>query len=117
MDVVNATTRTGRATQVEELLTRKGITKGVASTDTRHLTRSTVYHGRNGSAAATAIARAPGGMQVVSDTDVLPGHVRVVLSSDFAVPTTTSAPASAPASTSPSTPDRSGQLRCAVAAE
>ena len=109
VDVVNATIRTGLAAQVEQLLAGQGYAKGSTSTDSRHLTHSTVYYGRGASAAATAIAGALGGLSTASDPDVPAGHVRVVIGTDFTPPTAGTA---APATTapSPSTPDTSNAL-------
>jgi LCP family protein required for cell wall assembly len=108
VDVMNATNRSGLAAQVGQFLTGKGFTQGATSTDTRHLSRSVIYYGAGGAAAANAIAAALGTIPVEQDTAVAAGEVRVVLGNDFTMPHPASASTTAPAAGSTTPPPSGG---------
>ncbi|WP_236792383.1 LCP family protein [Amycolatopsis sp. GM8] len=109
VDVMNATSRNGLAVQVQQLLAAQGYSKGHLSTDSHHLSRSTVYYGSNASTAANAIAGALGGLTSAADTDVPAGHVRVVIGADVSPPAPNHV-SSTPSTPPPSTPDTANAL-------
>jgi LCP family protein required for cell wall assembly len=88
VDVDNASGQTGLAGDLEKALASKGYTQGTPSTDPEHLTKSSVhYSGDPGS--ATALANLLG-IPTEQDSSVPAGHLKVVIGTDFSMPSSLS---------------------------
>ena len=88
LDVRNASGRDGLAGALETRLTALGLTKGTATTERRLQHESTVSYAPGSESAATALAKALGGLPTQRDATLPGGYERVVLGTDFTMPAT-----------------------------
>jgi LCP family protein required for cell wall assembly len=96
VDVGNGSGGTGLAGQVADQLTAGGFQRGVVE-NAASRTTSVVRYSGDGQAAAQSVAAQLGGLGVEQSGDVRPGHVQVLLGTDFAPPATAeAAPTPAP---------------------
>jgi hypothetical protein len=86
LDVTNATGRDGLAATLTKALTARGLTAGSASTDHTLKTRTTLYYSPQTKAAADAIAALLPNVAPQPNPDLQPGHLRLVLGTDFTTP-------------------------------
>lgn len=87
VDVVNRSGQGGIAGQVEQALSGKGFTQGQASSEAPYVSSTYVEYDSSGAlAAADAVANLLGGVTVQRSAVAAPGHVRVVLGTDFSMP-------------------------------
>ncbi len=104
LDVVNASGTSGLAAQLSKSLTAKGFPAGTVSTGTySDGTTTAIYHGTGADTDAKQLSDMLGGIPVSASTSVTPGHVRLVLGTDFNLPDTLDPAA---ASTTPTTTTR-----------
>ena len=98
LDVLNATGQDGLATALENSLSARGMTKGTASSAAKLLSSSTIYYGSGASDAAKALGDLLGVDSVKSDTSMSSGHVRLVVGTDFSMPSSLTPPATSASS-------------------
>lgn len=85
VDVVNAGSIPGMAAKVSAALTAKGFPRG--NTGNVDMTSSAVYYGSGAEVDANQVADVlGGGIAVVASKNVDPGHVKVIVGSDFSLP-------------------------------
>lgn len=87
VDVVNANGRSGLAGELERALAARGYTQGAASTASSNRGYSVIYYGAGEHTAASALSTLLGGMTIAQGQHVSAGHVRIVLGTDFVMPT------------------------------
>ncbi|MFG1792839.1 LCP family protein [Nocardia sp. NPDC049149] len=93
VDVQNAGSLTGAAAKLATALHGKGYSKGTvdnrvdASGTTITTSTTTITYGTGADTDATALAEALGGLTATASPNVQPGHIQVVLGSDFTMPT------------------------------
>lgn len=87
VDVVNAGSENGMAGEVSEVLAEKGFPTGTVTTATySDGSGSIVYFGSGADVDATQAADMLGGLPTLASDILDPGHVQVVLGSDFTLP-------------------------------
>jgi hypothetical protein len=87
VDVVNRSGQDGAAGRLEHGLATKGFTQGAASTESLESETVVEYGSSGSSAAADAVAKLLGGATVQRSSLATGSRVRVVLGSDFVLPT------------------------------
>jgi LCP family protein required for cell wall assembly len=92
LDITNATGRDGLATTLTKALSTRGLTAGSASTDRTLRTRSTLAYGPDAQPAADALAALLPQLAPQPDPHLQPGHLRLVLGTDFTTPTDLTSP-------------------------
>jgi LCP family protein required for cell wall assembly len=112
VDVENASGQSGVAGRLESALARNGYTQGATSTDTSRRTKSLIEYGTGASLPAQQLSDLLGDVQVESSTAVHSGRVKVILGSDFRMPS-----ALAGSAGSPTTPTTTVPPASAVAAD
>jgi LCP family protein required for cell wall assembly len=86
-DVVNDTDINGLAAAVSDVLTSKGFTTGtIGNNEGGHVKSSQVRAAKSDDLGAQEVSKELGGLQVVADTSIPPGSVRVVLANDYTGP-------------------------------
>ncbi|GLZ31878.1 LytTR family transcriptional regulator [Lentzea sp. NBRC 105346] len=86
VDVRNASGVAGLAGAVLQSLVAKGFAEGDAANADSNMATSVVKYGKGGEAAAAAVQKALGGMNVREDANVPAGRVRVFVGSDYSGP-------------------------------
>ena len=87
VSVVNDTDINGLAAAVSDVLNAKGFSTGtVGNNDGAHVTTSQVRAAKTDDRGAQEIAKELGGLQVVADSSLAPGSVKVVLANDYSGP-------------------------------
>jgi LCP family protein required for cell wall assembly len=106
VDAVNASGRSGLAGQLERALTTRGFSPGKASTGPALIAGSIVEYGAGADTSAASVARALGGLPTRRSPGLRPGAVRVVIGTDFTLPTgfATARPSSSAPEPAPATP-------------
>jgi len=89
VDAVNASGRSGLASQLERALTARGFSAGTASTGHVLVHVSLVEFGAGGDTAASSLARTLGGLPTAPQATLPAGRIRVVIGTDFTLPTGT----------------------------
>lgn len=113
IDVRNASSASGLATSVAKHLSTLGFGRGTVDNEPASDESVVRYTGSDG-AAASAVAAQLGGIATHSDGDVVPGHLTVVIGSDFdpsVIPPT--ATPGAPATTTAAAPPAGGPITAA----
>ncbi|MEV6774518.1 LCP family protein [Nocardia sp. NPDC051030] len=89
LDVVNASGTPGKAAKVSQLLGAKGFTPGrVDNASYNDGTTTTVWYGTGGEADAQQLSEMLGGISINSSANVSPGHIKLVVGTDFEIPET-----------------------------
>jgi len=88
VDVINANGQAGLAGQVAQALVARGYTRGTLSTDTEQQSNTVSYYGSGAAAAASTLSDTLAAASTEADPQLPAGHLRVVLGSDFTLPTT-----------------------------
>ncbi|WP_438943977.1 LCP family protein [Nocardia blacklockiae] len=88
VDVVNSGGATGMAGKVSTALAAKGFTKGEVGNAAAYTdgSSSVVYYGTGADTDATQAADLLGGLPAAPSKNVQPGHVKIVVGADFAMP-------------------------------
>ncbi|WP_040732536.1 LCP family protein [Nocardia tenerifensis] len=101
VDVQNAGSATGMAGKLSAALTEKGYREGEVGNRGVTSTTTTVTYGAGAEADATQVAETLGGLTPTASQSLAPGHIQVVLGSDFTMPAELAA--SSTTTTTPST--------------
>nr|WP_234390740.1 LCP family protein [Nocardia suismassiliense] len=107
VDVLNAGSVAGMAGQLSTALTARGYREGTVGNRGSATTTTTVTYGTGAEADATQLAETLGGLTATAGSNVAPGHVQVVLGSDFTMPdelAASAATSTAPTTVTPTTP-------------
>lgn len=110
VDVRNATGRPGLSAALQRALTARGYTAGSTGNDDRHLTHTIVDYPPGQRAAAVTLAGLVGSADLVVDSTLPAGHLRIVEGADLTMPSagapsgTSSAPSSAAGSSAAGSP-------------
>ncbi|MFF3573706.1 LCP family protein [Nocardia jiangxiensis] len=116
VDVVNAGSVTGMAAEVSNALARKGFGKGsIGNAAYGDGSSSLVYYGAGAGSDAAQLADILGGLPTAASKNVGPGHVKVILGSDFTLPDELTT--SAMSSTSNATTDSSTSTTTSATAD
>ena len=101
VDAVNASGRSGLAGQLERALTIRGFSPG--KTATRHTLSnvSVVEYGAGAGTSASSLASTLGGLSTQPRSSLSPGSIRVVIGTDFTLPTGTATSGSSPSAAAP----------------
>ena len=86
VDVENGSGLSGEAGKLEKALSGNGYTQGTASNASSKVRHTIVYYGSGASSAATQLASLLGGYNTESSSALGSGTVKVVLGSDFSMP-------------------------------
>lgn len=90
VDVVNASSTRGLATEVSKTLTSKGFTAGdVRDPNSEDPTRTSIEYGSGAELDAEDVSGLLGDVPAQENSSLAAGHIRVVLGEGFAMPTTT----------------------------
>ncbi|WP_019926454.1 LCP family protein [Nocardia sp. BMG111209] len=110
VDVVNAGAPGGMAAKVSTSLSAKGFPKGTTgNAGYGDGSSSVVYFGTGADADATQVADALGGLPTATSKNVDPGHVKVVIGTDFNLPEeSASSTSSSPTGTSSAAAESTG---------
>jgi len=92
LDITNAAGRDGLAATLTKALTARGLTAGSASTDHTLRTRSSLSYSPEAKPAADALAALLPNVAAQPNPNLQPGHLRLVLGTDFTTPTALTAP-------------------------
>jgi LCP family protein required for cell wall assembly len=87
VDAVNASGRSGLAGQLERALTSRGFSAGTASTGPTLVHVSVVEYGAGAHTSASSLAHTLGGLPTQPQATLHPGSIRVVIGTDFTLPT------------------------------
>jgi LCP family protein required for cell wall assembly len=87
LDIINGSGRNGLATTLNRALARRGLTPGSANTDRVTRTRTTLSYSPDAQPAAQALAELLNQPTPQPDPSLNPGHLRLVLGTDFTTPT------------------------------
>jgi LCP family protein required for cell wall assembly len=87
VDAVNASGHSGLAGQLERALTTRGYRPGKASTRHAHTNVSVVEYGAGAGTSASSLATTLGGLPTQTWATLPPGRIRVVIGTDFTLPT------------------------------
>ena len=87
LDITNAAGRDGLAATLTKALTARGLTAGSASTDHTLRTRTTLSYSPEAKPAADALAALLTNVAPQPNPGLQPGHLRLVLGTDFTTPT------------------------------
>jgi LCP family protein required for cell wall assembly len=87
VDAVNASGRSGLAGQLERALTSRGFSPGTASTGPTIVHGSVVQYGAGALTSASSLAHTLGGLPTQPQATLHPGSIRVVIGTDFTLPT------------------------------
>jgi LCP family protein required for cell wall assembly len=101
VDAVNASGRPGLAGQLERALTARGFRPGKASTGPVLVRVSVVEYGAGAQTSASSLAGALGGLATQRSAGLRPGAVRVVIGTDFTLPSGFATGRPSPSATAP----------------
>jgi LCP family protein required for cell wall assembly len=101
VDAVNASGRSGLAGQLERALTTRGFSAGRASTANTLVRVSVVEYGAGAGASASSLASTLGGLPTQPLATLHPGSIRVVIGTDFTLPTGIATAGSSPSAAAP----------------
>jgi hypothetical protein len=104
VDAINASGRSGLAGQLERTLTTPGFSPGTASTGPSLVHVSVVQYGPGATASASRLAGALGGLRTQALGTLPAGRIRVVIGTDFTLPTGIAAAGSSPPAAAPAIP-------------
>jgi LCP family protein required for cell wall assembly len=104
VDAVNASGRSGLAGQLERVLTTRGFSPGKTSTGNALVHVSVVEYGAGAGASASSLAGTLGGLATQPLATLQPGSIRVIIGTDFTLPTGAAATGSSPTAAAPATP-------------
>ena len=106
VEAVNASGRPGLAGQLERALSTRGFSSGKASTGNALTQVSLVEYGAGAEKSAASLASAMGGLPTQRSANLRAGAVRVVIGTDFTLPTgfATARPSSSATEPAPATP-------------
>ena len=90
IDVVNASGRTGLARTVESRLLDRGLSKGSATTERKLKDQTVLSYAPDVADSANALAGLLDGVTAKEDSDLRSGHERLVVGTDFSMPSTLS---------------------------
>jgi LCP family protein required for cell wall assembly len=86
IDVVNASGRSGYATELEQALAAQGFTQGPASIQHTQVHISVIEYGSGAASAASTASTLLDGMTTQSDSAISAGTIRIVIGTDFTMP-------------------------------
>ncbi|MEU8894646.1 LCP family protein [Nocardia sp. NPDC048505] len=86
VDIANAGAESGAAATLSTFLTSRGYTKGTVGNNTTVTPTSMIYHAPGAESDAEALALTLG-LPLAESASVTPGHLKVVLGTDFTAPT------------------------------
>jgi LCP family protein required for cell wall assembly len=101
VDAVNASGRSGLAGQIERALASRGFKAGKASTGPGLVHTSVVQFGAGAQPSASGLARTLGGLPTQSSAGLHPGRIRVVIGTDFTLPSGLTTARPSPSATGP----------------
>jgi LCP family protein required for cell wall assembly len=101
VDAVNSSGRSGLASQLEKALTNGGFTAGKTSNGPNLVSVSVVEFGAGGDSSAFKLASALGGLATQRTTGLPAGSLRVVIGTDFNLPSGLVTAGPSPSSTAP----------------
>ena len=104
VDAVNASGRSALAGQLERALTTLGFSSGTASTGSTLIHVSVVQYGAGAAASASSLASNLGGLHTQALTTLHSGRIRVVISTDFSLPSGIATAGRPPSAAIPATP-------------
>jgi LCP family protein required for cell wall assembly len=103
VDTVNASGRSDLTGQLDRALTTHGFHPGTASTGAALVQTSVVQYGAGAGTSAASLARALGGLPTQNIALLHPSSIRVVIGTDFTLPTAVATARPSPSPTTPAT--------------
>jgi hypothetical protein len=104
VDAVNASGRSALAGRLEAALTTLGFSPGTASTGNTLIHLSVVQYGAGAAASASSLASTLGGLHTQALTTLHSGRIRVVIGTDFTLPSGIATAGGPPSAAAPATP-------------